>query len=114
MIKASVSGASLDPLEHTKPVTVLSFRRPPPEFVWFNLNNPILVGESGQLEGGADWFTPIEWREDATGGAWKSSNRSVVSITPSGFYNARRTGTTIISLEFEGTRRDVEIVVVAP
>lgn len=114
VITARVTGDSVEPLERTASITVLSARRPPPQFLWFNINDPLHVGDTGQLEAESQWVSPIEWKEDATGGYWKSSDRSVVAITPRGEFIARNVGSVTISVEFEGARRDITTRVVRP
>ena len=113
VIFAKVDGVSLKAREATATITVLSVRRPPPEVMDIRYpEDGVVVGRTLELRAYGYWQTPIEWFEDVTSIAqWKSSNRTIATVSSSGLVTGHAPGKVIISADVEGLRKDVAVVV---
>lgn len=115
IVAKSDDGASLKSSEATGTITVLSVRRPPPAVLEIRYpEDGVAVGRTLELRAYGYWHTPIEWFEEVTAVAqWKSSNRTIATVSSSGLVTGHATGKVIISASVDGVREDVPVVVSA-
>lgn len=97
---------------HELRATVSVLKRPPPDALHVRGNDFMTVGESWQFEAIAEWLNPINRNDDVTREVtWKSSNRSVATVSQIGNVLTHKVGTAIISAELSGVRTDVTVQV---